>query len=321
MASAKTIEHRKAVLRAKGVPERFIEPLATRKSNGLAELLSFLIVVGLILGWASIQVAVMAPAGEMLADWLYAGVQKASFFSPTILFDYFCIIASLLPTMLVLFGGLAVWSLLFPERVRPWPAYSATATALRMLGRNNSLKSTKPLPQYQQLGHLTSEVAFLEALIWRSPTQLVTVALQSGVVILCLSAGLGFVAANDYIRIVGTRVEVHHAWSTGVFQLSEVTRAESRCQNMGKDAGYHYALRLPGTRLELFPAPSVMAGRRRGILQSLARLDQALWTMKKQDVVVGPPGETADPYNGCIVAWRKKAGVADLPFPGLAHSP
>ena len=314
------IERRKAVLRAKGVPEKFVEPLATRKIGVLREAGGMLMATVVLLGFAVWQASSANRVMAVVHGWFYGAIQPGLLFTPTFFFDMFCLLGMNGAALTALLAGAAVWGTFFPDRARPWPAYSPTASLLRALGRYKTLKTTKPVASYQRLAYLSSDVAFLEAVIRDRPNLLVKGAVRMAAIFAGIFGVLGFLASQDYVRITESRIEIHHAWGSRVYQFRDVKRAESQCVEFGKSAGYHYTLVLPGTRLELFPVHSMeWADNRPGALQRLARLDGMLAALKVQDLAVGQKGQTRDQYNGCLTAWRTRAGVNDVPFPRLVR--
>ncbi len=318
MASTKTIEHRKAVLRAKGVPERFIEALATRNPNGLLELLGLLVAAACLWGAGWLQMTALPFIVAWLCQALYGNLPQGVFFSPGAMFDVFSLLGVVCPVLWLFFAGVALRISLFPERVRPWPAYNATAAALRMLGRNQTLKTTKPRLEFRQLGHLTSEVAFLEAVIRNQPRHLFKAAIRITIVLACLAGVLGGLCTQDYVRVTDRTVEVHHVWGTHIVALNDIKRAETSCVDTGKERGFHYVLDLPNQKLELYPTPSAEElNDRRDVLMRLGRVDTLLRRREIADLAVGRKDETIDRYNACLSAWRLRMKVDDLSFPPL----
>ncbi len=318
MVSAKTIEHRKAVLRAKGVPERFVEALATRKAGGLGGILGALALYAGVYGAGGLELTYHLDPTPWVRQWLYGGISQGLFFSPGGIFAFFPMFFMVAPLLILMFGGLALWAALFPERVRPWPAYSAMAAALRTLGRNRTLKTTQPSPRYRQLGHLTSEVAFLEALVREQPVQLAKTTMWMLVILAILPLLPAALAARDYVRITEQAVEMHHAWGTRIVAIKDIRRVETVCVDSGKASGFHYTLVLPVQRLELYPTPSFSElSDRRQVLVHLKSMDAFLRSRKVPDLAMGTNGQSRAQYNHCVSAWRVRMKMADLNFPAL----
>ena len=314
MLSDKTLQYRKSILRARGVPEKFIQYLATRKTNGWGQLGTTGLLAAVLYG----AVFAITSQEARLTVLVYGHLNPAILFSPLTFFVFFSMAVLIGVPLIALFGSIVIGMVFFPGRVRPWPASNAWATSLRTLNRNETLKSIKPRIRYQQLGHLTSEVAFLEALVRRSPAAMLKLFFKLSVIVLLLSAGLWALAAHDYWQVTAQTVEFHRPWGTRIYALRDVRRVETRCIDGGKDAGYQYWLVLPDLSLKLFPTINLASNiDKPGTMARLNQIDQRLRALNIPNRATGYRGETSVEFNACVTKWRKESRIVDPQFPHL----
>jgi hypothetical protein len=158
VASTKEIEKRKAILRARGVPEKFIDNIARRKG---ATGLTIAVILAATAAMMALLIGPMAYEDHVisiLAPYLFPYADHSLLFrggngiGSTLSFAaFFCV-----------FMVLIVWSDRRRNRPsRPFPAYDITAASLRIVRQNENLETIAPNPAYSGLDYLPDDTAFL----------------------------------------------------------------------------------------------------------------------------------------------------------------
>lgn len=162
MASAKTIEKRKAVLRARGVPEKFIDNIARRK--GLSSRMALVLVL-----WLVFMALLMAPLFGLLAfsdqitAWLapliYPEARSSLLFWTS---DDFSLVLCFAVVGALLIVAVTLLFRVVRKSVRPFPAFHMLAEHLRTLGAYETLETIPYEPRLAGLDTLADDTAFLQ---------------------------------------------------------------------------------------------------------------------------------------------------------------
>ena len=253
MTRAQIIEHRKAVLRARGVPERFIDALATRKrydgwSLSLG-IIATLLVLAIVVS-SNLDLSIDA----LVFPYIYphSPGRDALIYAPDgiTFFAYTC--CFLLMGLLFLIISLR---LAFRREGRA-PAWSAEASRLRTLRPPETLDSLKPSARYTALEHCADDRAFLIALgktykvrwLWR------VITLFGPVMILVMAVSMVYVAFDtgfDFRVVRSDAIEMHHAFQTKTYPLATAKAAYVTCYS-GRDADFEYRVVFPQRTVALW---------------------------------------------------------------------
>lgn len=162
MASAKVIEKRKAVLRARGVPEKFIDNIARR--NG-----PWVMVVGAVGLWLAVWALLMtsifgslfftATINAWLAPFIYPRARDSLLFEVP---DDLAITVGLTIVGFVIVVAFIVMVRAGRGPVRPFPAYSVFGEYLRNIGGYETLDTIVHQPHLSEMDHLIDDRAFLQ---------------------------------------------------------------------------------------------------------------------------------------------------------------
>ncbi len=291
MTRTQIIEHRKAVLRARGVPERFIDALATRKRyDGWSLSLG---IIAMLLLWA----VIIADNLDLSIDALvfpyiypHTGLKDALIYAPDgiTFFAYSCGFLAIGLLLLIISLRLA-----FKGEGRA-PAWSAEASRLRALRPPETLDSLKPSAQYATLDTCADDRAFLIALgktykglwWWRFVT------VFGAVMILGAAAAMVSVAFETgfNFRVVrADAIEMHHAFQTRTYPLTTAKAAYVTCYS-GRDADFEYRVVFPQRSVTLWlndPDQGDTITRRLGVLDAhLTALHVPIYRMP----ATGSPG-------------------------------
>lgn len=167
MASPDEIDKRKAILRARGVPERFIDNLARRRNPRFGYLMLPALLVSMAASMATFH---FSPA---IDTWL-----APRFFPDSR--DSLIFYMPVWPTMVLGLGAMCgvlyalfLYALISGARKpAPFPAYDSQAWILRTLRDGESVETVAPNAAYAALSGLADDQAFLAAL--RKPWTLKT---------------------------------------------------------------------------------------------------------------------------------------------------
>lgn len=310
MASEKQLDHRRRVLRARGVPERFVDKLATRGDGVVGELMVAVAGFAVLMVIAVTGVFWMRPALGMVGGLLYGHARPALLIgSESLSFTaVFGMLALLLVSLLMAGAGI-----LFRRPAKSWPAYNGIASGLRQPGRGETLASVRPNKAYAALAGLADDTAFLDALArrsfraaWRAPA-IFAVAL----VVACV------VASQCYWRLTTAAYEVHRPWGSHVYPLSTVESAEISCGPQGRAMDvFRYWLVFPEGRydiaeMQIFTQPELNW---QGMADRVAIVNRGLLARKVPVNAIGGRGDTRQRFNACLARWRSHTHVSSA-FP------
>ncbi len=292
MASRKTLDRRRAVLRARGVPEKFVEAIARRRGP-----LGF--IVGLLLRLFLPIIAVVALTSYFsrvinvtVAPWLY-GAPAASFLvlGPDIAMDLSWI------------GAVVALALVFTHMVAVnGPARrSPAADQQALLLRSGHPATVKRNDRYAALGDLPDDRAFLDAV--RQP-----VATKAGRlwVIWLVMLVLGAVEiANQLSRFTvvrGDTIEMHHWGRTKPYRLSDAGRVEVACHDNGGFAyRLYYGHRVIGIDRRYAYLHDALHDLGPGqVIERLSVIDARLSALHVRIDRVPPMGSPADEAGRCV---------------------
>ncbi len=229
MASEQTLNRRRAVLQARGVPERFIENLARRRTGFW----------GVVLAWIATMVMAMlfVPAmilGDLygwelaLKQWLYGDALKSTLFviAPNVL-SYMVFILWIWGIVQITNIG-RTWDILQP--VKPSPAFHIVASNLR---RKVLWEKPKPLRRLEDFEGCADDTAFLKTLIERhAKRRNRALILTSLVTLLCIPAAIiagGLIWADSYVAVKADAIEQHSVLGVTRYGLDAVRRVDITC--------------------------------------------------------------------------------------------
>lgn len=241
MASEKEIEQRKRILRARGVPEAFVDNIAKRKDNGAHQFL--LIAVGLVTAFAlpALFLFDRPVIDDVLAPLLYGNPVSTWMFGVQI--SYFVFLGCLWWYITISLG--VIFELALGGPVKPFPAYSSIAVGLRSLSEDDGpLETMKPYPGYQALAHLGSDQAFLEAV--NKPK-----GRRWHVFWLTVLLGVGLICHFDYWTLQGNEITLHRPWGTRTYDLRHAKYAAVDCRDGEDDNQLEYDIYFPHKHFEL----------------------------------------------------------------------
>lgn len=246
-ASPETMEDRRAILRARGVPEAFIDSIASRREgigmlgNGALFFIPFLLTLGA--AWMAMQL--IAAHAWTLADASTAS--DAAWFS--VVDGGF--VGGMALVCLVFVGILgAGWLHSFATmRVKPFPAPNANASMLRSAvnGAAASLSDRKMRRVIARAAGEASADAFLRAIgsaelrFWRRATL---------VLLLPCAAAIALTHADH--RTVGpSGVTLHSWWTTELVPWSDAKALTTGCNSTKDDEDFLYYVDFPRHRFDL----------------------------------------------------------------------
>jgi hypothetical protein len=246
MARQAEIDKRKAILTARGVPERFIDAIARR--NSIPAFLITLFIAAAV--FAAVVMALMALSASIeawLAPRFYAAaLDSLIFYMPSA------------PVMLLFLAAMTLWLLSFPvtlamafrRQSSPSPAYHGLAVTLRTLRPGETLATVKADETYAALSGLADDQAFLNAV--RPPnTKPVVNILVSLVVLIPVAVNLvGTLAdAGKFRDVTLDAVRLHDHGRVTLYPLAKADYAEARCD---AKHGFDYRLHFPGQTVSLW---------------------------------------------------------------------
>lgn len=305
MANENDLDKRRQILRARGVPEAFVEAVATRKDS-LAANIAFLVIpaAGLLAMGFSAPAWLPSFLG-WLGGLLYGHARPALLIGASDI-AVAGVLGSLM--LLVMVSLIAVACLLLLGPARPWPAYSATASAMRQLGRNEKLTSIRRREAYARLSYLSNDQAFLDAVIRMDNAAVYRLPLFVAMAV----AAICLLASQSYWRLTDQAFEVRRPWSDRVYPLSSVTAAEVSCGPSGRVSDvFKYELVFPRGRYDIVEAQTTTQPEI-GWPEAIARVGRLNQQLVERGVpvrVVAPKGSTSAQFNACLTRWRERRHV------------
>ncbi len=229
MASEKTLNRRRTVLRARGVPERFIDNLARRRTGiAGAACIWILTVIAIVLFvpiaiWGGLYDGVLR-----LEHWLYGDALKSALFviAPDVLFNTAFIMWMWLSYQVSTVGR--IWMLTRP--VKPAPAFHIVASHLR---RKRWWQKPQPLQRLEDFEDCTDDADFLKTLKRRSAKKRNRIV--AGYLVLMLLvfpavvAACGLIWADNYTAVYPDAVEQHSALGVTRHSFDAVRRVDITC--------------------------------------------------------------------------------------------
>ncbi len=303
MTDGKNVDKRRQILRARGIPEKFVEALATRKDS-VANFAYVLIPVALILVMCLSATVWLKPVFALFARVLYGHVRPALLIG-ALPVGLAAVLVCLM--LLVILTAITVVTLASGP-AKPWPAYSATASVLRGLGRGETVTSVRRREAYVSLSYLSDDTAFLNAVIQRGRRATARLPLIAGaaLALACLFA------SQSYWRLTEDAFEVHRPWSDHIYPLTSVTGTEVSCGPEGRSADvFKYRLVFPQGRFDIVEGQSMTQPEVswQETIARVGRIHQQLVDRKLPVRLFRRRGETAVQFSACLARWRADTGV------------
>ena len=269
------IETYKAILRARGVPERFIDAIARRSGSSPASLV-------LLVFWLA-SMAVMAAGfiylnaiDRFILPLLYPHAAGSLLFFPPVSFEDLHVTGLVLVFMLMMIFAVVIAGLRSGS-AKPSPAYDSQAYAMRTLRQGETLETLYPNPAYQALADLPDDTAFLAATrpkVARSRYAVIPFALLP-VIFMSLP---GLMGLGTYKDVTSDAVRLHMGASTTVYRLADAQYAYVLCGGLGDDrALFDYRLVYPHKTISLWARRDNLHDLSdEQVMQRLAQIDTAL---------------------------------------------
>ncbi len=298
MASRKTLDRRRAVLRARGVPEKFVEAIARRHGPFVFAALLFLqLVVSIAIAFAVTTVFGQA-INRFLAPWLY-GAPAASLLVIGANIAQELNAAGVMVAVALVLAQLSAFN--GPARRSP----AADRLALRL--RAGDPATVKHNPDYGLCGILsgmTDDRAFLDVVrsfgrkTARPPFWMMWLFL-SGVGLVNVANTL-----SDYTVVRTDAIEVHHWGRVQLYLLADTDHAEVTCRGEG---GFEYRLMSKGGKMVSLLAhdDDVHGYSAAQAAERLSVIDARLSALHVRIDRVPPAGSPADEAGRCVA--RKAA--------------
>jgi hypothetical protein len=305
------MESRRRVLRARGVPEAFVEPIATRGDNvatyagGLVVLVPLLASIGLAwLGFEAygrFRAASASAFAHANGAWLWASDGAAGWIG-------------VIGLLFAIIGGNGWLYALLTLRLRPHPAPSLAASMLREEGAGQGKPISDALlrrsvaraaPGARSADDLLLAVARDQRRLWSGFTLLIAI---PSMAFALAGSNSGWAAGPLGVVRHGLTSEHRYAWVTA----RSVTLG---CNETKDDHALEYAVAFPGWTAELGPAGDQQGGRtlpEATWISGLAKTDGLLrylktprrrWSWLDRDPM----------HPACLAYWR---AVADTVQPG-----
>lgn len=314
MANPKIVEQRKTILRARGVPEKFVAALATRRGGRGGLILLFQIVP--LIAFLSSFVLFHRAFDGWLYNRLYPEARQSLLFMGADTTQ--AVVMAALMTWVAGFVLLALWSARRP--VRPWPAPSPAATRLRTLSPGETVDTLLRDDRYAALDALPDDTAFLGALPKAKavkPRQenrwAIGFTIVYGVVMVGLLGFAPLIALTHYTVVRGDTVEVHYGQRTRILPLSAVRAVHIACHdNSGSRPRVDYWLDYGARGIELWEDSDPLHGfDTRQVAAQLAQIDAHLAQRRVPIVRAPATGGLADDAEDCVNDIAKTWPAAD----------
>ncbi len=307
MATSQQIETRKAILKARGVPERFIDAIANRAGNSGI----MLVVVILALVMFGLQMSGLF-LSEHIEPWVlrhYAGATSSVLFYAPSSLGMLGFMVTIALGFLLAFAIMMAWA---SRPVRPFPQYNSYAVRLRMLRPDESLATIEPNRRYDEYATLADDAAFLAAIAPKPSSVLVS--LSPLIIIVIVIAGYlapTALAATHYKAVTMDEIDIYSGANKATYRLSEAKYAYVVCYDGVDRGGFAYRLAYADTSIELWERRDALQGL--GPAEVLDRLDSLDQRLAQLGVPIHRMPVTGSPYDdgmNCVVsrarAWRLK---------------
>jgi hypothetical protein len=321
MVSQSKIDTRKAILRARGVPEKFIDNLATRNSRGKAG--AFFLIAVLVCLAGFLTVTTFSPQIEaLLVPVLYReAMGSLLFYLP----DAFL---SLVPATCAIAFVSALVAIMFEtvrwlRAIEPYPAYSSYAELLRTERPDEIAATIQPNPAYVNFADLADDTAFLKAIFpqkkssaWRFLPTIFLFACMALPLYRTISPEMS--GLFDYKDATLEAVRLRTSKGMVTYPLKDAKYAYVLCYDEPSRIGFAYKLVYPNKTISLW--------RRRDLLhnlgpeQVLERLNRIDTELTRLHVPVHRMPMTGSPYDdalSCIDSAAKEWELKDTK--GLRH--
>ena len=244
MPSDDELEKRRAILRARGIPERFVHNLATRADNWVDDAL------GIALGFAICSVPAFVYIlnkpliDNAIASLVYLGLPKSELFGTQV--SYWLLLGWL--WWIVVMAALVLSGLVLRRPVKPYPAYSAAAANLRRLGEDESLDTLKPVPEYQALAHLSDDTEFLKGTSAHNSAKGWQYLLKYAALPLLV---LALICHFDHWSLEGDTLILQRPWGKRIYSLKEALAVKVDCKGGPDDDQFRYLVTFPHRTFDL----------------------------------------------------------------------
>ena len=318
MAGEAKLKARRAILRARGVPDRFVDKLATRRGMPL---LVWAFPVLLIAGFLAADFAVVAgstsrtaPLQSLIGPFIFGPVGPHLLFTPGNGLVGFILMGSLwaLIAGYVLILLVYIW-VTSSRPVSAWPAYSPMATTLRALRKGETPATVKRDDSFAELAYLPDDRAFLQALKDKVPKNRARVANLAFVFAFLsfMAAVPGVQAWHDYQLVTTDTLEFHHAFKTQIYALKDAQQADVVCY-ADQSEGFQYRL-VFNNRVFVVSRGFDTYGQltRAQVIGRLVQLDQRLAQLGIPIHRMPSSGSPADDAKACIDHWAALSKSGD----------
>ncbi len=248
MARQAQVDKRKAILKARGVPERFIDNIARRKLPFgflFAILAGFVVFIAAIVGllyfsdtWQGWLATYLYPeAGNSLLAYSSTDLVGGVLFGLTVI-------------------GFVVYVLalmnLASLKARPFPAYSPVGVGLYTLKPGETLDTLFPNPNYAKYADLIDDQAFLNAVAPPRPPAWLKIFIPI-VLLPVLLPLLGILStSHDYKAIDLGAVRFHVGGRTLTYRLADAEYAYVLCYSGERGGRFDYRLQYPKRTISLW---------------------------------------------------------------------
>jgi hypothetical protein len=274
MASQSDIDRRKAILRARGVPERFVDALARRRGPIVKRCLMALI--------AAAPIAAFTAAfnfneiNAWLTPMLYTSRADSLLFSadndPA---------TGVIAALLGLGTPAAIWLYHVVRLLRPgpFPTYSGIADVLRHLSPGERLDRIKPWARYTVLADLPDDQAFLNVLhlprFWSWPSVLFQLILAAVMAFTLWKGVIPAFTPGPYWEATLDTLEVHADGRTVTRRFADAQYAYVICYS--SHTTFDFRLHFPDRPVSLWKASDPMHRLdREQVVERLAQIDNRL---------------------------------------------
>lgn len=313
MASQSVIDHRKTVLRARGVPERFVDALARRRQVPLNVVCSlaffaFAIIISVF------DKQYMGAVTTFLTPRLYHHQSGALLFSQSPGFG-------LLPMCAIFFLAAFVLPPVLRaanrKTARPFPAHDERANDLRDLQPWEELFLLKPAFSPEAFENLDDDAAFLDVVMPR-PDFLGRNHLLSDLVVFLLPISVSALMATtamDYQTVMTDKIVVYRLLETLEYRLDKADRAVILCRDYGSKPGFSYTLVYGKESFNLWQPDDLHGLTGPEHMRRLAQVDN---TLKAAGVSIerlpatGSPGADANMCANRLTKGWKRADRRDF---------
>ncbi len=311
MARSSKVETYRAVLRARGVPERFVEALATRKGPPMRVLFSLALMFA---GLMALMVA-DAWAGDPVSHWLaswFCRPAPGSLLIFTAEAPMAALFAMLAASIVPMFSIVTLVSGISSGRVKPAPAHDYKATSLRTLRPGETLETLRPDANYQNLAGLADDTAFLQAIRPTTKTPSWSYYYFALIIVAILAMGVSpLLSLGDYKEVTADAVYLHKSGKTRSYRLADAQYAYITCSTGDRYPRFDYRLVYPKLTISVWnwhdDVHRLSGGQ---VMQRLGQVDEAL-VANHVRIDRMPAGGPRDEAEACIAQFARTWSTAD----------